>query len=219
MPAYEHLAVLHVSTRRFDSAVETLARAQSIDALWPMLKPMEALVWYCRREFELAVAAGRTSVDLHPYFPLGRHLFAQALEQSGRMEEALEQHRLACVMSPDVPWLRAEEAACLARAGRAAKAWEIYEELQWLRQREYVSAFSMMVLLDALGRRDLALDELDRSFEENAAFLFLLDADPKLDPLRGEPRFQRVWRKLFSHLLSGDRAASPASDAVTAASY
>ncbi len=220
MPTYGHLAVLYVTTRRFDLAIDTLARAQRVDALWPMLKPMETLVRYCRREFDLAVAAGRASVELHPYFPPARHLYAQALERSGRMDEALEQHELSCAMSPDLPWARAERAACLARAGHTEEAWEIYQELEWLRSREYVNAYSMIVLLESLGRRDLALDELDRAVLENSATLFLLDADPKLDPLRGEPRFQRVSKMLFGPLSGADRGlpGRPVPDSAVAAS-
>ncbi len=76
----------------------------------------------------LAVTCGKKALDLHPYFSLGRSHCAQALEFAGRLDEALIEYRLACVMSPDFARLRAEEARCLARTGaktRRRKSWEI----------------------------------------------------------------------------------------------
>jgi hypothetical protein len=55
----------------------------------------------------------------------------------------------------------------------------------------------MAVPYFALGRKDRAFHELERACKENSATLFTLDVDPKMDPLRGDPRFQRVLRRVF----------------------
>ena len=60
--------------------------------------------------------------------------YAQALEFSGRLPEALAQDKLASVMSPDLPWLRALEATCLAKMGQMTSAQDILEELEHLRR-------------------------------------------------------------------------------------
>lgn len=196
---YGHLALLYATSGRFEEAFDILAKAYEVDALWPLLPAMEVLVRLCHREFDSAVACGKKAVDLHPYLPLGRHLYAQALEQAGQLEEALEQYRLSCVISPDLPWLRAQEAACLANAGMENEALEILEELQWLRLADYVDAYSMAILFETLGQRDATFQELERACEENSATLFILDVDPKLDALRDDPRFERIRRQVFGN--------------------
>jgi DNA-binding winged helix-turn-helix (wHTH) protein len=115
---YVRLAVLYATMKRFDDALDVVTQAYKVDGLWPIIPAAEILVRCCRGEFATAVECGRKALDLHPYFSLGRSHYAQALEFAGRLDEALVEYRLACVMSPDFARLRAEEARCLARSGR-----------------------------------------------------------------------------------------------------
>jgi tetratricopeptide (TPR) repeat protein len=187
--AYGHLIMLYATWGRFDEALDILSQAYCADALWPMLPAMEVLIRLCRREFECAVACGKKAVELHPYLHAGRFLYAQALEFTGQMDHALEEYRLACTMSPDLPWIRAYEAACQARSGRRIESLQALEELQRMRESDYVDAYSMAVLRDALGAKDEAFQELERAVQENSAFLFFLDVDRNMDPFREDPRF------------------------------
>ena len=51
----------------------------------------------------------------------------------------------------------------------------------------------------AWTRKDLlTIRELDRAVEENSTMLYILDVDPKLDSLRGDPRFPPLREKLFA---------------------
>jgi len=195
---YMYLAMLHASLRRFEAALENLALAYAADPLYPTLPATEIFIRFCRREFEGAVACGRKGLDLHPYLHLGRAYYAQALEFSGQPEEALAQYRLASVISPAMFWFKALEARCLANNGRTTEALEILEELDRTRLTEYIDAYYMALLLDALGRRDEALDELERALEENSPTLYMLDVDPKMDPLRENPRFRQLRDKIFA---------------------
>jgi DNA-binding winged helix-turn-helix (wHTH) protein/Flp pilus assembly protein TadD len=186
---YVRLAILYTTMRRLDEALEILARARKVDPLWTLLPATEIIVRLCRREFDSAADYGRKAVDLYPYLQLGRAFFAQALEFSGRTEEALAEYRFARAMSPDLPWLAALEATCLANHGRTSEASKILEELNQIRAATYVDAYYMALLNDALGNRDGAFQELGRAVEENSTMLYILDLDPKLDELRKDARF------------------------------
>ena len=153
------------------------------------LPASEVFLRFFRRELDDALAAARQALELHPYLPLSRVLYAQALEFSGDTEEALKQYRLATVLCPDLPWLRALEAICLVNGGRRADALAILQQLEELRETEYVDAYFQAQLLHALGRKDEAFLELERAAHENSAALFVLDVDPRMDPLRTDPRF------------------------------
>jgi tetratricopeptide (TPR) repeat protein len=194
---YIRLGMVRVSLGRFDDALEALRKAHAADPLLPVLLAAEIGVQFYRRDYESAVECAKRGLQLHPYFQLGRALYAQALEYSGRIPEAIEQYRMACVLSPDLAWLRALEGACLARCGRREEALEILAELNHVRSAGYVDAYYMATLLAALGQDREALHELDRAFEENSPTLTVLGADPKLDSLRTHPRFIRLQQRLF----------------------
>jgi tetratricopeptide (TPR) repeat protein len=136
-------------------------------------------------------------LELHPYLPLSRALYAQALEFSGNLDEALQQYRIATVLSPDIPWLRALEAICLVSSGRRAEAEAILNQLEELRHTEYVDAYFQALLLHALGRKDEAFLELERASRENSAALFVIDVDPRIDPFRADARFGPIRDRVF----------------------
>jgi tetratricopeptide (TPR) repeat protein len=194
---YIRLAVLYATMKRFDEAMEALRHAYAVDGLWPILPAAEILTRCCRGELEAAVACGKKAIDLHPYLALGRAHYAQALDLAGRFDEALLEYRLACVMSPDLARLRAEEGRCLARHGRRTEAAAILAELDDLRRTEYVDAYFMAFLLDGLGRTEDAFAELERAGAENSTNLFLMDVDPRMDGLRSHSRFGRLRNRFF----------------------
>jgi DNA-binding winged helix-turn-helix (wHTH) protein/tetratricopeptide (TPR) repeat protein len=194
---YVRLAVLYTTMGRLDAALETIVEGRAADPLCPVLLPTETFIRLCRRDFEGAVACGKSAIDLHPYQHLGRAFYAEALLRTGRIEEALAEFRLVCVMLPDLPWVRALEGASQARYGQHGEALQALEELQRRRERDYVDAYYVAMLLDALGRRDEAFAELDRARLENSATLVLLRVDVRFEGLRSDPRFERFARKVF----------------------
>jgi tetratricopeptide (TPR) repeat protein len=195
---YVRLALLYSSMRRLEEALAFVAQARKCDPLWDSVAATEVFIHLCRGDFEAAIVAGKKGLELHPYLHLGRAYYAQALQYAGRIEEAVAEYRLARVIAPDITWVRALEARCLAASGRRQQAEDIAEELVETRLTEYVDAYYVALLLDALGHRDDAMSELERAVEENSATLYMVDVDPKLAPLRSDPRFQPLRNKLFS---------------------
>jgi DNA-binding winged helix-turn-helix (wHTH) protein/Tfp pilus assembly protein PilF len=195
--AYVRLAILYGALAQLDKATEMVRRARAADALWPVVSVMECQVRYWRHEFDEAIAVGRHAVALHPYLQTARANYGQALELSGRLDEALAQYQIAAAQSQGPPWVRALEGACLARMGRTAEATAILDRLERLRDSEYVDAIHMAILRQALGQTDQAFEELERAGEENSAWLYSLNVDPKIDVFRGDPRYERLREKLF----------------------
>lgn len=193
---YIRLAILYASMGRLDDALAAVQSALEYDPLWPMGPATEVIIRFCRREFDAAARSVKRALELHPYLMLPRAFCAQALEYAGQTEDALAQYRFARVVYPDVPWLGALEATCLARSGKRKEARAILDELQKLRKTQYVDAYYMALLREALGKREEALAELERAGEENSAALYILNVDPQMDSLRGEKRFSAVQSRL-----------------------
>jgi DNA-binding winged helix-turn-helix (wHTH) protein/Flp pilus assembly protein TadD len=205
---YVRLTMLYVSQNRLDDALNILLSARDTHSLWPTVPANEILIRFCRREYDIAVACGKKAIDLHPYLYLVRLFYAEALEYSGNVEEALVQYRLAHVMSPELGWLRSFEARCLAKHGRRKEALKIMAELQQARKTQYIDAYYMALLLDALGERDQAFQELERAYHERSVALFMLDVDPGMDALRTDPRFVSLRDKIFAAKDASPQAVS-----------
>jgi tetratricopeptide (TPR) repeat protein len=194
---YVRLTMLYLTQGRMDDALNILLRARATHSLWPTVPANEILVRFFRREFETAVACGKKALELHPYLYLGRLFYGESLEHSGKHTQALEQYRLAVIMSPDLPWLQAVEGACLAKHGRRKEALAILAELTQIRKNQYVDAYFMAVLMDGLGDPDQAFQELERAYHEKSPLLFALGVDPRLDNLRNDPRFAALLNRVL----------------------
>ena len=191
---YLRLTMVYAALGRLDEALSVLDQAYSADALLPVLPATEICIRCLRREYERAVDAGKRALELHPYVQLGRAFYAQALESLGRVDEALVQYRNACVICPGLPWLRALEAACLAKSGQRLEATGILGELDEVRATDYVDAYYMALLREALGDREGALGEVARAFAENSTALPILKVDPRMDTLRTDPCLSGLWK-------------------------
>lgn len=196
-----HLAVVYYLMGRTDDAFEELGKAEKADPLLPALafvKPR--LLLYCR-EADAAAACAKQAVALHPNSPLTRLAYAHVLDFT-RDPSALAEYHVASTIAPDVPWIKADEARCLARQGRSDEALEILSQLQGKRQDQYVDAYPLAFLLEALGKRDEAIQELERAYAERSPMVFWLDRDPKSDTLRDDHRFAALRDRVSSAVLS-----------------
>ena len=186
------MALMCATLGQLDRALALVTQGYQADPLLPTLPPAEVNVRVWRREYDKAIVIGSKAVELHPYLPISRANYAQALEFFGRLPEALAQYQLGSLMSGDLPWLRALEGTCLAKLGRSTEAQAILDELEHRRETDYADALYVAVLRDALGERGEALKEIERAVDENSAFLYSIDVDPKMDPFRDDPRFIRL---------------------------
>jgi tetratricopeptide (TPR) repeat protein len=80
--------------------------------------------------------------------------------------------------------------------GRKREVQEIISELKERSRHHYVfpSVFANAYL--GLGDKDQTLTYLERAYEEQDPWLFYLKVWPPLDPLRSEPRFQALLRRV-----------------------
>ena len=194
------LTALYACLRRFDDAFATLRQAYKLDALWPILPACETMLHCLMGNLDMAITSGKKAVDLHPYFAFGRSRYAQALEQSGRFEEALAQYTKARVITPDMPELRAQEAHCLARMGRRREARNILTELRRRGRAEFVDGYAVAAVCSALGENGEALRCLENSLEAGSPSLPFIDADYRMDSLRNTPRFIEIRNRVFREL-------------------
>ena len=113
--------------------------------------------------------------------------------EKGAFSEAIAEFK-----QEKVPW---EESVWMlgmtyARIGQKDEARRILNGLQELAKQRYVSPSAFVLIHAALGEKDQAFAWLDKACEERDFDLCMLNVDPKLDSLRGDPRFQKVVERV-----------------------
>jgi len=84
----------------------------------------------------------------------------------------------------------------LALAGDRAGAHQTLADLKVLAKSRYVSSLYFAAIYTGLGEKSTALDWLDKAYKERNDRLLYLNVDPMADPLRSEPRFQKLMKQL-----------------------
>jgi tetratricopeptide (TPR) repeat protein len=87
-------------------------------------------------------------------------------------------------------------AQCHAAAGNRAEALSLIEKLDPKVLPSGNLHRGIALTYAALGEIDLAFSWLERAFERKAESLSSLKTDPKLDPLRGDPRFAELLKRI-----------------------
>jgi hypothetical protein len=59
-----------------------------------------------------------------------------------------------------------------------------------------VRSYYLASIYAALGDKDRAFGELERSFEERDCYLGRMASDPFMDPLRDDTRFKELMRRI-----------------------
>jgi hypothetical protein len=63
-------------------------------------------------------------------------------------------------------------------------------------KKSYVSPFDLALIHAALGEKDEAFALLDKAIAERSTFLVYTKWEPRLDPLRSDPRFKQVLTQI-----------------------
>ena len=83
-----------------------------------------------------------------------------------------------------------------AVAGQTGRGRSVLGALRSAAAQSYVPSYYFAVVHAGLGQRDEALRYLERAYEERSTVLAYLRIDPRLAPLRNEPRFIALARRL-----------------------
>jgi hypothetical protein len=78
-------------------------------------------------------------------------------------------------------------------AGRRAEALKVLDQLSELSKQKYVRPVFMARIYVGLGDKDKAFEWLEKDYDERSLPFIL---DPIFDPLRSNPRFQDLLRRM-----------------------
>src|SRR5262245_34917385 len=132
---------------------------------------------------------------MNPRFSYAHAGLGQARQLKGQLNEAIAEYRKVVELNDD-PSALALLAQAYARAGQRDEAQKIVVRLNEEAKSRYVSAYSFAPMYLALGDKERALDELERAYRERASDITLITVDPRFDPLRADPRFEKIVASL-----------------------
>jgi len=194
--AYSNLGRLYYCCERHREAQEATLKALGLDPLSMMIHTTVGDAYYYARDYERSIVYYRKANELDPRFDGAHTDLARSLEALGRFDEARREYEEGRRLAGGVAGPSFGLAHVEASSGNETAARRILEELIAARPNRVVSAWGIAALHAALGDVDDAFRWLDVAVEESASGLIFLRVHPRLDPIRRDPRYPTLLRRV-----------------------
>ncbi len=204
--AHEWLAATLTGTGRFDEGMREIDLAEQLDPFSLRAKTLTAWTRYQARRFESAYQKGRELIALDATNPQGHLQTGNAALELGLVKEAVEECEKAYEMMkpstiPAYPYCFA-----LVRDGQTEKARQVVKELVKQSKTNFITPYFLAMAHLAVGEIDAAFEYFEESFDGRDHWLLWFGTEPKLDPIRADERYFKLFEKANNPLIEKQKA-------------
>jgi TolB-like protein len=188
---YSHVLMI---VGRPDEAMPQIERAVELDPFNVMTVGFYSVDLYCARRYDEAIAQARKALSMQPDAPLALATLMLALHETKQHDEMIAAaKKLYAGWYPDVG-----QALERGYAGRDYPgAWRRAAEVEAARHgKEPGAAFDIANCALFAGDTPHALDWLEKACDDRDPNMPYISCEPLFDPLRSEPRFQALLRRM-----------------------
>ena len=174
---------------RTDEALVAIRRGEELDPLSLLVKANVGVIRYFARDYDRAVNELHKVAELDPSFSVAYWGMGLAHEQQGKSDTALLELEKSVELSHRSTNMLASLGHAYGLAGKRQDAQKTLRELEERAKHTYVSSYQLAVVYLGVGEKEHALAALDEAYKERSTLMTYLKMDPRLDPLRRDPRF------------------------------
>jgi tetratricopeptide (TPR) repeat protein len=182
-----------LNTGRFEEGIREARRALELDSVSIETNWFLAAMYSNARQYDLAIEQYRKTLELDPNFPWAHTFLGVTYVQKSMYKEGIEELEKAVAISPSNVSL-AFLGYGYAVAGRRGEAQRVLDQLNERAKEKYVPAFHRAIACVGLGEKDKVFEWLEKAYEERV--LIAIRINPAFDPLRSDPRFQDLLRRM-----------------------
>ena len=181
---------------RYEEGLAQMNRAMQLDPFFPGLHLHHGRVIFLMRDYDRAVAQFARMLELYPDYAAAHEYFGDACEMKGMEHEAITQWAAALALSGQTEHARVLEQVFASAGFEAAKRTLAERQLEDLDRKRangsYVPAAHYVFAHVRRGNLEAAFEWLPKMVEEPNWFALHLRVNPILDPLRQDPRFEKI---------------------------
>jgi serine/threonine protein kinase/Tfp pilus assembly protein PilF len=184
------------SAGRMEEAMNEIRRAQELDPLSPILTTNVGWVLFFKGRYDEAIEECEKALALDENFVLAHFALGNVYCQKGMLAEAIAEYQKTRMLAGSSPlglgWL----GYTYARSGMTNEAYKMLDELLSFSKQGYVVSYGVALIYNGLTEEDMALDWLEKAFEERDRFVVDVNIEPALDNLRSKSRFKALLLRM-----------------------
>jgi TolB-like protein/DNA-binding winged helix-turn-helix (wHTH) protein/Flp pilus assembly protein TadD len=190
-----HWYAWHLSVSgRYDEAIAEMRKAENLDPLSLIINADLAELLVIAHSYDESIRQSRKTIEMDPRFALAHNQLGQAYLQKQMHDEAVAELQKAVQLSGGSPTCVANLARAYAVSGKRNEAVKLLSDLKRRSSPGYSDASEIATIYASLGDPDQAMNWLEKAYEERFNPSVLLR--PGFDPLRSDPRFQDLLRRV-----------------------
>lgn len=194
--AHEDHALYLSQIGRREEALAELAKSMELDP-GPSSAMTESGTYYQLRDFDRLVEASQRGLISNPGEWIIHYYLGIGYQATGKRVQAISEYQKAVELSGADQDALAALAYGYAGIGRVAEARKILHDLEQKSVNGEVSPYIVATIYASLGEKQKAFEFLEKAYQERSVELsWSLNADPRLDSLRSDPRFQSLLRRV-----------------------
>jgi TolB-like protein/Tfp pilus assembly protein PilF/predicted Ser/Thr protein kinase len=181
---------------RYEEGIREEKRARELDPLSLAINnALGGRLLTAGRENE-AIEQIQKTLEMDPNFAPAHTSLGWAYLSKGMNEEAIREFQKGVALSGSDPDESVDLGYAYAVVGKRDEARRILAKLKRKRERTFVSPAALGIVSGALGEKDEAFAWLEKAYEVRDPTLTYLKVGPKFTPLRSDPRFQDLLRRM-----------------------
>ena len=186
----------HIARRRDDAGVAEFRLAQEAAPLSVNVNSYVGWGLLFARRTDQAIDQLNKTLDIDPNFPNAHLFLGMCYEQQGRHAEALDEIQKARDLSGGNLLMIGSLGHAYGTAGHRAEAEQVLAEMAELGKLRYVAALDFAYVYSGIKNKEKTFEWFEKAHQERSAWIIWIDADPRLDWLRSDPRFESLLRRL-----------------------
>jgi TolB-like protein/DNA-binding winged helix-turn-helix (wHTH) protein/Tfp pilus assembly protein PilF len=194
--AYQRYSLYLMAMGRPEDSMEQINKARELDPLSISINFSLGWRFYMARQYDRAIQQLRNTLEMDPSYELPHLVLGLSYAQKRDFALAIPELRKAVELSHGTPLMISALANAYARSGNKGEAERLLTDLISESKTQYVSPYYFAVLYVGLGKREEAIDWLEKALADRSNGLVFLKVEPELDDLRSNPRFVALQRKL-----------------------
>jgi pentatricopeptide repeat protein len=177
---------------------EALAWARRGRELDPLAGSGPDIGWilFCAHRYDEAERELRSLLALRPVDSGNLWILGFILVEKGQPQEAIPALEKAVSVSDRSPSIIGVLIRAYAHAGRRTDALRLLEELKRRKQAGYVPSAAFLDAYLGLGDNEQAVVWLEQAYKEHSSTVQFLKVQPYFDPIRSDPRFVDLVRRV-----------------------
>ena len=184
-------------TGRFDDGISEARRARDVDPLSLPINNALAGRLLAGGHYDEALQQVQETLELDGHFAPAHQSLGWVYLHAGRQEEAIREFQNALKLSgTDDTDLQLDLGFAYAVSGKRDEARRILARIEKLHEQGIVPSGSVAILHGALGESNEAFAWLEKAYEERDPQLTYIKAGRRFEPLRKDPRFKQLVRRV-----------------------